>query len=130
MIAVDTNVLVRLIVGDDPEQARVALELAEREPFYVSLTVLEELEWVLRSRFGYDRGRIVQALDALDALVRLVFEAEHDVRWAIERYALAGELADYLHLAAARSVGRFASFERKLARRAGVNSPATVITLA
>ncbi len=130
MIAVDTNVLVRLIVGDDPWQAQVALELAEREPFYVSLTVLEELEWVLRSRYGYERRRIVEALDALSSLVRLVFEAEHDVRWAMERYALAGELADYLHLAAARAIGQFASFEQKLTRRAGPNTPTPIVTLA
>ena len=129
MIAVDTNVVVRIIVGDDPQQARLVLDLAERETFYVTLTVLQEIEWVLRSRFGYDRAQIVEALDAVDALVGLIFEADRDARWAIERYALAGELADYLHIASARAIGRFATFERKLGRRAGPNAPATVETL-
>ena len=129
MIAVDTNVIVRLIVGDDPQQIEVALDLADREPFYVLLTVLEEVEWVLRSRFGYDRTRIVAAIESLDELVRLVFEAEREVRWALERYAHAGELADYLHLASAREIGRFATFERKLARRAGAGSPTAIETL-
>lgn len=130
MIAVDTNVIVRLVVGDDLKQTRIALDLAKREAFYVSFTVLEEVEWVLRSRFGYERARIVEALSGLDALVTIVFESEQDTRWAIGRYAAAGELADYLHIASARAVGRFATFERKLARRAGSNPPASIETLA
>ena len=130
MIAVDTNVLVRLIVGDDPAQARVALALAEREAFFVSFTVLEETEWVLRSRFGYDRAQIVTALRALPDLLTMRYEDDDDAQWAIDRYALAGELADYLHIAAARTVGRFATFEKRLARRAGVDAPVPIETLA
>ncbi|MEH3035703.1 MAG: type II toxin-antitoxin system VapC family toxin [Sphingomonas adhaesiva] len=126
----DTNVVVRLIVGDDPDQVALALKLAERDAFYVSFTVLEEVEWVLRSRFGYGRDQIVHALRALADLVILRYEDDDDARWAIERYALSGELADYLHIASARVAGRFATFERRLARRAGSNSPVPVETLA
>lgn len=129
MIAVDTNIIVRIIVGDDPQQTRLALELAERESFYISLTVLEETEWVLRSRFGYGRAAVVEALAALDGLVRIVFEADEGVRWAMDRYAHTGELADYLHVVSARAVGRFATFERRLVRRAGSSSPAVIETL-
>ena len=129
MIGVDTNILVRLIVADDEQQMAYALELAERETFFVSFTVLIETEWVLRSRYGYDRERIVTALTALDALIDLHFEHHDDVRWAIDRYAAAGELADYLHLAAARRVGRFATFEKRLARRAGGQAPVAIETL-
>lgn len=127
MIAVDTNIIVRLIVGDDEQQVARVFALAACETLYVSLTVLIETEWVLRSRYGYDRALIAAALRHLPELVHLRFEHEDDAIWAIEHYALAGELADYAHLAVARAVGRFATFEVKLARRAGDRSPAVVI---
>lgn len=126
MIAVDTNVIVRLITADDDQQLALALDLVSREDVYVSLTVLIETEWVLRSRFGYSRDAIYTALTALPLLLKLHVEAPNDVEWALARYALGGELADYLHIAAARAIGRFASFEKKLVRRAGLDAPASV----
>ena len=126
MIAVDTNIIVRLVVADDERQLALALDLVSREDIYVSLTVLIETEWVLRSRFGYSRADIHVALSALPLLLRLHVEAPDDVEWALDRYALGGELADYLHIASARTIGRFASFEKKLAHRAGPDAPATV----
>lgn len=127
MIAVDTNILVRLVVADDEEQVQRALALAEREAFYVSFTVLIETEWVLRSRYGYSRAAIVSAFTALPQLVRLRFEDDADARWAIGRYGDGGELADFVHMAAARPIGLFASFESKLARRAGDQAPVQVV---
>ena len=130
MIAVDTNVVVRLIVADDERQLARARALAECEALYVSLTVLVETDWVLRSSYGYDRGRIVAALGFLYNGFDLVFENYADVRWALERYAERGELADYLHLSAARPAERFATFERKLASCAGTQTPVPIETLA
>jgi len=127
MIAVDTDVIVRLIVADDEAQVTRALALADREEFFVSLTVLIETDWVLRSTYRFDRARVTNALLALTDLVSITFENDADVRWAIERYALGGEFADFIHIAAARPLGRFASFEEELARRAGDDAPATVV---
>ena len=127
MIAVDTNIIIRLIVADDEAQVARALALASREPLFVSFTVLIETEWVLRSRYGYDRRRTLDGLNGLEQLIDLRYEEEDDVRWALERFSLAGELADYLHIASARRIGRFASFEEKLPRRAGEQAPAIVV---
>jgi predicted nucleic-acid-binding protein len=60
MLGIDTNVVVRLVVADDAEQTRRARKLIEQaqsreEPVLVSLLVLLESEWVLRSRYGFDR---------------------------------------------------------------------------
>ena len=126
MIAVDTDIIVRLIVADNEDQVRRALALAARETLYISFTVLIEAEWVLRSRYDYDRLGIVAALRALCSLIDLRFEHDADAHWAIDRYERGGELADYVHVAAARSIGRLASFERKLVRRIGDSAPATV----
>jgi predicted nucleic-acid-binding protein len=129
VIAVDTNVIVRLIVSDDAAQVEMALKLAASEPFFVSLTVLSETEWVLRSRFDYDRAAIHAALTTLPDLIDIQFDDATGVAWALARFAVAGELADYLHIVAARRVGRFATFEKRLQNRAGHDAPATVLTL-
>ncbi len=129
MVAVDTNILVRLVTGDDPVQLERAMSLAAAESFYVSLTVVAETEWVLRSRYEYDRATIYAALTSLPDLVPMVYEDEVGVRWALDRYALGGELADYLHIVAARNVGRFATFEKRLAVRAGDDTPTAIETL-
>ncbi len=130
MIAVDTNVIVRLIVADDPDQLELALALTRRDKLYISLTVLIETDWVLRATYGYERSQICTAFAALRDAFGIRFEAARDVRWALERYARAGELADYIHLSSARAAGSFATFERRLSRRAGSKSPAPVHTLA
>ena len=126
MIAVDTNILVRLIVEDDEAQVVRALALAEHEPFFIGYSVLCELDWVLQSRYDYDRRRIVAAVNALTELIEISFVNADDVRWALDCHARAGELADYLHMASAREIGRFASFENKL-KRAGPNAPVQVV---
>ncbi len=122
MIAVDTNVIVRLIVGDDDEQLARAARLLERNDIFVSLAVLVETEWVLPSRYGMDRARITRSLTAIANLSAVVVEADDDVRWALTR----GELAAFVHPAATRPVEGLATFGRKLARPAGDDSPVRV----
>src|SRR5438270_521369 len=56
MLAVDTNVLVRLIVRDDPSQVRVAEEFVSKGA-WVSHPVLAETVWVLDSVYGLPRVR-------------------------------------------------------------------------
>ncbi len=129
MIAVDTNIVVRLIVADDDAQVALALDLANRELFHVGMTVLLETEWVLRSKYHFDRARLCSTLLDFGNLPFVRFEADQDIRWALARYAEAGELADYIHIAAARQVGRFATFEHRLNRRAGDAPPARIETL-
>ena len=66
MAALDTNVLVRFLVQDDAKQGLLARELirstlAKGEPLFVPVTVMLELEWVLRSNFGFDKAQIIFA---------------------------------------------------------------------
>ena len=61
VIGLDTNVLVRFIVQDDPVQSSAATSLMETscspdEPGYISLIVLVELAWVLGGAYKYDRS--------------------------------------------------------------------------
>jgi predicted nucleic-acid-binding protein len=70
MLGVDTNILVRYLVGDDRSQYERARRLIHRqeeigEPVLVSLWVLLEMEWVLRSRYGLAKPDIAAAFSSL-----------------------------------------------------------------
>lgn len=131
MIAVDTNVLLRLIVGDDAAQLLVVEELLATEDIHVSATVVLELEWVLRSRYRFDRRQIADAFTALLALPRVSVERQAAVEWAIGRYANGGDFADLLHVACVPpDIGAFASFDRAVTSAAGTDSPTAIRTLA
>lgn len=67
MIGLDTNVLVRYVIQDDPAQAEAAGQLIESQctpesPGLVSVIVLSELVWVLRGAYGYDKSVVVSVL--------------------------------------------------------------------
>jgi predicted nucleic-acid-binding protein len=81
MLGIDTNVVVRLVVADDAEQTRRARKLIEQalsheEPVLVSLLVLLECEWVLRSRYGFTRVALQSIFRALLEARELSFEDE------------------------------------------------------
>ena len=69
MTGLDTNVLVRYIMQDDVQQARLASELIETftvdEPGFIPLVAVTELVWVLLSSFELARSQVVQALELL-----------------------------------------------------------------
>jgi predicted nucleic-acid-binding protein len=114
MLAVDTNVVVRLLTGDNPAQAARARAIFQRETVFVVKTVILETEWVLRSLYRFDAIRILDAFTSLIALPNVVCEDLASVANAIE-WARAGiDFADALHLASGGPAGRFATFDRKL----------------
>ena len=58
MIALDTNVLIRLIIFDDPIQSGIADDLIRNNRIFISKGVLMESEWVLRYRYKFQREQI------------------------------------------------------------------------
>jgi len=118
VVAVDTNVLVRLLTGDEPGQSARARALFEREAVLLAKTVILESEWVLRRLYRFGSERIADAFVALVALPDLVCEDAGAVADAIQWLRGGMDFADALHLASARSAGRFATFDDKLAKRA------------
>ena len=59
MIAVDTNLLVRILTNDDPIQARRALKILKNDEIFIPKTVLLETEWVLRHAYEIGRSNII-----------------------------------------------------------------------
>jgi predicted nucleic-acid-binding protein len=123
MVAVDTNVIVRLLTGDDPRQAAAARSLFASEPIWIAKTVLLETGWVLRSLYGFEEGEIRDAFTKLLGLENVRVEDEPSVATALALTAHGIELADAMHLCSRPVNARFASFDKAFvqrAKRAGV----------
>jgi predicted nucleic-acid-binding protein len=118
MIAVDTNVLVRLLTGDDPEQSAAARSLFAAKPIWIAKTVLLETGWVLRSLYGFDDSAIREAFTRLLGLKNVRAEDELSVAAALELTAHGIELADAMHLSSRPPGAVFVSFDQSFIRRA------------
>jgi predicted nucleic-acid-binding protein len=127
MPALDTNVLVRLLVKDDHAQWQAARKLisdaiAAGENLFVPVTVTLELAWVLRSCFGFAKATVVDTLSQLLSAVELSMESERSVEIALALYGQSSaDFADCLHVALATSVGAIPlwTFDRAAAKVAG-----------
>lgn len=127
MIALDTNVLVRLVTGDDAAQAKkVAARLDTGDAFFVPLSVALELEWVLRGAYGLEPDRIAATMESLLSIRNLRFADEPAITRALGLYRQGLDFADALHLEAARGCSSLLSFDaafRKRAKRAQAQPP-------
>jgi predicted nucleic-acid-binding protein len=91
VLGIDTNVLVRLLVADDASQTRRARSLVDRaaeagDSVLVSLPVIIETEWVLRSRYAFDKQATIKIIVGLLAARELVFEDEPALEEALHRW--------------------------------------------
>ena len=126
MTAVDTNVIVRYLVADDPGQAEAARSLLEQltpdNPGFICREVVIEAAWVLERSYRFPRTRIAEVLMGLTASDSLVVENADDVVAAAHRYRQGGiGFSDMMILAAAERVGAapLYTFDRRLARMQG-----------
>ena len=127
MRSLDTNVLVRVILADDPKQSPVADRIIA-EPALVTTTVALETFWVLAEVAGLTKAKAAAALQALMKIDSLTFADAAAVAWALERAAGGGDFADMLHVATSRAADSFATFDRGVAHHAG-DSGVTIETL-
>lgn len=130
MIAVDTNIVLRLILGDDQAQLDLIRAMMTGNTLFVSLTVLLEVGWVLESRYRLSREATADALGDITLLDGVITARAEAVVWALGRYRAGADLADMIHLASATKLASFATLDRRLARQAGDGTPIAVETLA
>ena len=127
MAALDTCILVRHLVGDDPRQTAAARRLlrsalSSGQALFVPVTVTLELEWVLRKRYGRPKANVIGTLSALLSAADLSLESEGAVEGALVLYADGGaEFSDCLHLALGFAAGQTPgwTFDRAAARLPG-----------
>src|SRR5262249_20087751 len=123
----DTNVIVRLFVEDDPDQARaarsfVASRCSPASPGFIDRVALCELVWVLSSGQGYGRAAIVDVVETLLASQDLRLEDDALVRLAVRDFqSSSADFTDVLmgHVNRARGCEATATFDRRAARRDG-----------
>jgi len=111
MAALDTNILVRYLVQDDAAQLAAARRLIrkcvnEGQTLYLPVSVSVELEWVLRSNFGFGKEEVVQTLSQLLAAAELSFESEGALEFALLLYKKgSADYSDCVHVALAAQAG-------------------------
>lgn len=113
MAALDTNVLVRWLTDDDAKQSAIVAKLFElavekEERLFVPATVILETEWVLRSRYRFDKPLVTAALDALLGVTELEFQTEPALEQALWLFKQVGapDFADCLHVALVSQAGQ------------------------
>ena len=117
MLAVDTNVVVRLLVNDDAEQGAAARRLFESDEIWIGVTVLLETAWVLESVYDLSAGETVKTLRRLLGLPNVRAEDSGAVAAALDAAGRGLELADALQLVRTPEVTEFVTFDRALAKR-------------
>ena len=118
MIAVDTNILVRIVTNDQPEQAQRAARLLLNQAVFISKTVILELEWVLRHSYKLDRKVIFATLQNILATHNFTVEQRSTIEQALLWYEQGMDFADALHLACSLHADKFVSFDKKLIKKA------------
>jgi predicted nucleic acid-binding protein len=118
MAALDTNVVLRLIIGDDVKQARAAERQVAAEACTIAPSVLMECEWVLRGSYRLGAALIATSFRELLALQNIDALEPVLTQQALQGYEAGLDFADALHAAQRRDGERFVTFDRQLARRA------------
>ena len=113
MRAIDTNVVVRYLTDDEPEQAARAKAAVDAGSVFVSTTVLLESEWVLRSVYGFTGGEVAAALRAFSGLPGVSVENPVLLTQALDLAEKGMDFADALHLGAAVRCEAMLTFDRQ-----------------
>ena len=121
MIAVDTNVLLRYVLKDDPAQFEAAASFFARrspdDPAFVSLIVLCEMAWVLQQRYRYSQEQVLALVSLLLETAEIRIEDEAEISALVAGGRNQGDLADHLISHSARRGGSraTATFDRRAA---------------
>lgn len=124
MPGIDTNVLVRWLVDDDPRQnarVKILFEFARSRTqlLFVPSTVMLETEWVLRACYRFDKTAVLQAFNALLETQELEFQSEAALERAMHLYREgSAEFAECFHAGLCSEADRapLLTFDRKAAR--------------
>ncbi len=136
MIGVDTNILARFYCNDpdDPEAAKqrpLARKVMLGSPaVFVPVTVILELEWVMRAFYGTPPAAFRQAVEHLLGMQHVTVERWEAVKDALDMHGKGLDFADALHLACSARCAEFLTFDiKKFAKRAKALGSAPPVSL-
>ena len=125
MIALDTNVLARAIAAEidadaatKAQRKRAQALLSSGQQLFVPVTVIEELEWVLRGAYGMPPEEIVAIFEDMLAVENLTVDRAAAVSQALAWYRQGLDFSDALHLAQSGLCSGFATFDSRFAKTA------------
>ncbi len=127
MIAIDTNLLVRILTNDDPIQARRAVKILQSDDIFIPKTVILETQWVLRYAYAINKADIISGFQKLLGLPNVYPENSETVTQAISWYEQGLDFADALHLASSLGSDKFATFDGAFAKNANKVSSLNII---
>lgn len=126
IFALDTNVLVRYIVQDEPVQAQKATELIETieadNPAFISAVVMCELNWVLKSAYRIPKNERIETIEKILSVAVFAIEAHECCMKAVRSYRSGkADFSDYLIRELARAAGyeKLATFDKTAGDEAG-----------
>ncbi len=123
MVAVDTNVFLRLVLDDDPEHTERARNLVAGTPCFVPLTVILESEWILRRVYRYSKSATTRAFERLTNIENITVERLEAVHHALTLTEQGVDFADALHLASSTQCEWLATFDKSFVKSAKGATP-------
>ena len=118
MIAVDTNVLVRLLTGDDPAQFKASERLFATDQIYIPITVLLETEWVLRAAYKLSPVDVCDAFSRVLGLANVTITDGQRISQAIAWNEKGLDFADALHLSQCQEQEKLKTFDNAFIKQA------------
>ena len=118
MIGIDTNIVLRFLLKDDPSLSPRALEIIAANDCFVTRAALTEVVYTLESYYGSPRADIGRALDALLSLQRVSIEDRAVTERAVSWYKAGMDFGDAMIAASSHGSVRVETFDRDFARLA------------
>ena len=118
VIAVDTNIIVRLLTKDDAVQFQKSLKLFQEQDVFICDTVILEAEWVLRFAYRFPPNQFCQALTKLFGLPNVYLSNANLIAQVLKWHQTGLDFADAFHLAQSQSCSQLYTFDKKFLRRA------------
>lgn len=117
MVAIDTNIIIRLLTRDDKEQYNASLMLFKEEQVFIPDTVILETEWVLRFAYDFETKDVCDALRKLFGLPNVHLAHEILVAQAIDWHEQGLDFADAFHLSQCQDIPSLKTFDEKLIKK-------------
>jgi len=126
MVAIDSNIIVRFLTGDDEKQFSIAKKIFSTNEIYISNTVILETEWVLRFAYKFNQPDINDAFNKLFGLKNIHLSDPNLLAAAITWHKSGMDFADALHLAYSQKHSDFYTFDEKFIKKTSGQSKCIV----
>lgn len=117
MIAVDTNVVIRLLTQDDEQQHNKSLKLFQEQDIFIPDTVILETEWVLRFAYHFKPDEICEAFRNLLGLSNVQLANGNLIAQTLQWYEHGLDFADAFHLAQSQNCSAIYTFDSKFVKK-------------